>query len=109
MSHPSYDEYWKKLNPIESNYGEVNVPTYGMGGWYDVFLQGTLNNYMGVKKASAYNKLSSSTKIGGLLLFAVVGLLINGNDFSRSKSEYALAKSCKLSISACVPNVYDFP
>ena len=50
VSHPSYDDYWKKLNPIESNYDEVNVPTYGMGGWYDVFLQGTLNNYMGVKK-----------------------------------------------------------
>ena len=31
-------------------------------------------NYIGVKKASAYNKLSSSTKIGGLLFFAVIGL-----------------------------------
>jgi len=40
-------------------------------------------NYLGVKKASTYNKLSSSTKIGGLLLFAVIGLIINGNDFSR--------------------------
>ena len=40
-------------------------------------------NYIGVKKASAYNKLSSSTKIGGLLFFAVIGLIINGNDFSR--------------------------
>ncbi len=25
------------------------MPAYGFGGWYDVFLQGTLNNFMGVR------------------------------------------------------------
>ena len=50
VAHPDYDDYWKGMRPVEERYDEVNVPTYGMGGWFDVFLQGTLNNFMGVKK-----------------------------------------------------------
>lgn len=50
VDHPSYDDYWRNMRPIEENYSKVDVPVYGMGGWYDVFLQGTLNNYMGVSK-----------------------------------------------------------
>ena len=26
------------------------MPVYGLGGWYDVFLQSTLNNFMGVRR-----------------------------------------------------------
>ena len=49
IQHPSYDEYWKGLNPIEENYEKVSVPVLGISAWYDIFLQGTLNNYIGVK------------------------------------------------------------
>ena len=49
IDHPDYDAYWKSLCPIEERYAEVEVPVYGMGGWFDVFLQGTLNNFMGVR------------------------------------------------------------
>lgn len=48
VDHPSYDEYWKSLQPVEECYPEIEVPIYGMGGWFDVFVQGTLNNFMGV-------------------------------------------------------------
>jgi hypothetical protein len=34
---------------VEKDYAEIDVPAYGFGGWYDVFLQGTLNNFMGVR------------------------------------------------------------
>lgn len=49
IAHPDYDEYWRRMRPVEANYAEVDVPAYGIGGWYDVFLQSTLNNFMGVK------------------------------------------------------------
>jgi len=49
IQHPSYDEFWKELNPIEENYKKVSVPVLGISAWYDIFLQGTLNNYIGVK------------------------------------------------------------
>ena len=50
IEHPSYDDYWRSFPPVEEHYSEIAVPVYGMGGWYDVFLQGTLNNFMGVRK-----------------------------------------------------------
>ena len=50
IDHPGYDDYWKGLNPVEERYADVDVPVYGMGGWFDVFLQGTLNNFMGIKR-----------------------------------------------------------
>ena len=49
-------------------------------------------NYIGVERASLYNKFSSSTKIGGLLLFAVIGLIIINGDFAKlSESAQATA------------------
>ena len=49
-------------------------------------------NYIGVERASFYNKFSSSTKIGGLLLFAVIGLIIVNGDFTKlSESAQASA------------------
>jgi predicted acyl esterase len=31
------------------DYAEIVVAAFGFGGWFDVFLQGTLNNLMGVR------------------------------------------------------------
>jgi len=40
-------------------------------------------NYIGVTRASFYNKLSSSIKITGLFLFAIIGLVLINGDFSK--------------------------
>jgi putative CocE/NonD family hydrolase len=44
LAHPTYDEHWRRLS-IRGRYGDVSVPAYVVGGWYDVFLAGTLENY----------------------------------------------------------------
>lgn len=43
-SHPSYDEFWKELNP-EAQAERVSAPGVFFGGWYDIFLQGTINSF----------------------------------------------------------------
>src|SRR5256885_16455487 len=48
LAHPNFDEYWKQIS-IEEHYAQIQVPVYGMGAWYDIFLGGTLENYMGLK------------------------------------------------------------
>jgi hypothetical protein len=48
LAHPSYDEYWKQWS-IENQYDKIQVPAYFVGGWYDLFLGGTLRNYLGLK------------------------------------------------------------
>ena len=49
MAHPAQGSYWESRGNVEKDYPEFDVPSYGFGGWYDVFMQGTLNNFMGVK------------------------------------------------------------
>ena len=48
LAHPDYDNYWKQWS-IEVHDGQIHVPVYGSGAWYDIFLRGTLRNYMLLK------------------------------------------------------------
>jgi uncharacterized protein len=48
LAHPSYDEYWKQCS-IEEHFSDIRVPALHVGAWYDIFLGGTLRNYMGIK------------------------------------------------------------
>ena len=34
---------------IEEHYADIQVPALHIGGWYDIFLTGTLRNYIGIK------------------------------------------------------------
>ncbi|HVJ82698.1 MAG TPA: CocE/NonD family hydrolase [Planctomycetia bacterium] len=44
VAHPRYDDFWKKLNS-ESYAAKVRAPAVYHGGWYDIFLQGTINSF----------------------------------------------------------------
>jgi putative CocE/NonD family hydrolase len=48
LAHPDYDAYWKQWS-IEEHFPDIQVPALHIGGWYDIFLGGTLRNYMGIK------------------------------------------------------------
>lgn len=48
LAHPHYDDYWKRLS-IEDQHSKILVPAYHLGGWYDIFMGGTLRNYVGIK------------------------------------------------------------
>ena len=52
LRHPDYDDYWKRLS-IEDHYAKIQVPLYGVGGWYDIFQGGTVRNYVGLKAHAA--------------------------------------------------------
>lgn len=49
LNHPTYDDYWKQIAHSEY-YEQMTVPALNMGGWYDLFLGGTLANYVGMKQ-----------------------------------------------------------
>ena len=71
VNHPSYDSYWESMKPIDAHYADVDVAAYSMGGWFDVFLQGGLNNFMGVTKHGKTEKIRRSQKM-------IVGPWIHG-------------------------------
>ena len=49
LAHPDYDDYWKRWS-IEDHYSQIQVPVFSLGAWYDIFLGGTLKNYVRLKK-----------------------------------------------------------
>ena len=49
LAHPRFDEYWRRLS-IDDHDSQIMVPALHVGAWYDLFLGGTLQNYVGIKK-----------------------------------------------------------
>jgi putative CocE/NonD family hydrolase len=48
LSHPSYDDYWKQWS-IEDHYAQIQVPVLSFAAWYDIFLGGSLKNFVRLK------------------------------------------------------------
>jgi putative CocE/NonD family hydrolase len=49
LAHAGDDEYWQAI-AINRRYGQIQVPAYNVGGWYDLFLHGTLENYVRLRR-----------------------------------------------------------
>ena len=62
LAHPDFDDYWKKLC-IEDHHSEIDVPAMHVGGWYDIFLGGTIRNYMGMKESGATETARAGQKL----------------------------------------------
>lgn len=46
VAHPAYDAYWRERD-VTPRYGRVKTAAVHLGGWYDIFAQGTLNSFVG--------------------------------------------------------------
>ena len=51
IRHPSRDAYWEPINVCQK-YSQVKIPIYHWGGWYDVFLPGTINGWRAMQEKS---------------------------------------------------------
>ncbi len=47
LDHPESGSYWDEFN-ISPHWNKVEVPVAHLGGWYDGFLRGTLQNFAGM-------------------------------------------------------------
>lgn len=54
LKHSSYDDFWKGLN-AEAQAEKVNAPGVFIGGWYDIFVQGTINSFMTIQERGGPN------------------------------------------------------
>lgn len=48
-SHPTYDGYWRQRD-LTGRYHRVNTPAVHIGGWFDIFAQGTLDAFQGYQQ-----------------------------------------------------------
>jgi len=68
LAHPSYGDYWSRWS-IEEHYTEIRVPALHVAAWYDLFLGGSLRNYIGLKTRAA----TEEARKGQRLLIAIGG------------------------------------
>lgn len=62
LAHPTYDEYWSRWS-IDEAYERITVPALHIGGWYDVFLSGTIKNFVGLSAGSGSDRAQQSQKL----------------------------------------------
>jgi hypothetical protein len=68
LAHPTYDDYWRRWS-IEEHYADIRVPALHVAAWYDIFLGGSLRNYLGLKARAA----TEEARKGQRLLVAIGG------------------------------------
>ena len=49
LEHYIQDDYFNYFD-IPSNFSNIKIPIYHLGGWYDTFLEGTIKNYLGLQQ-----------------------------------------------------------
>lgn len=54
LEHSTYDDFWKELS-AEAHADKVDAPGIFVGGWYDIFLQGTINSFVEIQKRGGPN------------------------------------------------------
>lgn len=52
LDHPEYDDYWRRVS-IEESHADIGIPAFNFGGWYDIFLGGTIRNYARMRELGA--------------------------------------------------------
>ncbi len=68
LAHPAYDDYWKRWS-IEEHFSQIQVPALHVAAWYDLFQDGSFQNYLGIKAHGA----SDAARNGQRLLVIVGG------------------------------------
>jgi putative CocE/NonD family hydrolase len=48
LAHPSADDYWRPVK-IEDHHERIRVAAFNAGGWFDIFLKGTIRNFAGMR------------------------------------------------------------
>src|SRR4029434_6164955 len=62
LKHQSYDAYWREISD-EERFSNVKVPVHTSGGWFDIFLAGTINGFTGVRQKGGPEKARREPKM----------------------------------------------
>jgi uncharacterized protein len=62
LAHPTDDEFWRPVS-IDRIHDRVQVPAFIIGGWYDLLLKGTLQNYRLMRSDAGTERARSGTRL----------------------------------------------
>ncbi len=52
IAHEARDDYWEPVR-LSANYGQLDLPMFHVGGWFDIFGIGTVRNFQGIGTAAS--------------------------------------------------------
>jgi uncharacterized protein len=100
LAHPNYDDYWKQWS-IEEHYAQIQVPVFNQGAWYDIFLGGTLRNYMRLKTQGG----TDAARRGQRLLIYIGGH--SGGPQNTKVGEVEFGKEAPIDLDAAMLDWYE--
>ena len=62
LENPPPSDYWNEFD-MSDHFGNIDIPIYHLGGWFDVFLNGTLKFYQGVSKNGKSDKAKQNQRL----------------------------------------------
>jgi hypothetical protein len=62
LRHQDDRDFWDRFN-FEKHYDEIDVPIYHMAGWFDIFLDGSLRNFIGLRAEGRSKATRASQKL----------------------------------------------
>ena len=62
LARPGYDDYWAAMD-VETKYPRIQVPALITGGWYDIFQEGTIRNFIGMRAAGGTETARNGTQL----------------------------------------------
>jgi uncharacterized protein len=62
VKHHNRDEYWRQWS-IRERWGNVKVPALNLAGWYDVFLNGSIENFVGMRRSGGTDQARNGQKL----------------------------------------------
>ncbi len=86
LAHPAYDEFWRRIDA--RNFDQIDKPVLHIGGWYDIFLNGTLQGYIGLRNRAKDAITRSRQKL-------IIGPWSHGTNWTSSyhEQEYGIHAS----------------
>ena len=62
LAHPDHGPFWDALK-IDGKYGQLDLPVMHCGGWYDIFLGGTLATFQGMRSGAKTERARSQQRL----------------------------------------------
>lgn len=62
VAHPTYDDFWRTLD-VSRAHSDLAVPALNIGGWYDIFLRGTIENFTGMRAGARTDRARAGQRL----------------------------------------------
>lgn len=62
LMHPEHDVYWDRTS-VGDNYSKIKASVYAIGGWYDILLKGTIDNFLKMTGPTIKPEISKKQKL----------------------------------------------